>query len=192
MKITELEHLYRQIESAMAAAQRASWRAISAHEIAGMLLHVPENQLRLHMDRLVAAGRLVKVGRGLSRGYRLATRAQRDAHLAKYAMRPRGAVVVTDYTEITYQEIEKVVGVAFRDLKRGVMPKDIQPRFPVYRAEGSLRRDMLAMMAAGRLIRISGIGARQGYRLPTKIERLAFTVNQGMWPHGAEQVMSWA
>lgn len=77
---------------------------------------------------------------------------------------------------------------AQRDLKRPVLPRELQPRLPFYRAEGSLRRDMLAMYEMGRLVRVGGYGCRQGYRLPTRIERLAWSLNAGMWPHGVERI----
>lgn len=99
---------------------------------------------------------------------------------------------ISDYTELVYQQIESVVGTAQRDLRRGVLPRDVQARLPYSRAEGSLRRDMLAMYEAGRIVRVGGHGARQGYRLPTRLERLAFRLNRGMWPYGTEHVMSWA
>ncbi len=200
-----LEAHYRQIEAAMVETQRKSWRGISPNEVLACLaIHVPEKQIRGDMDELVGMGRLVKVGRGAGRGYRLATRAQREAHLAKYGMRPRGEISVSWYTDLVYEEIEKAVAKACRDLGRGVFPRDVQPRLPygaskrpdgTYeggRAEGSLRRDMLAMWAAGRLVRVGGQGARRGYRLPSRMEKLAYTLNRGMWPHGTEFVVSWA
>ena len=192
MKINDLEQRYRQIEAAMERLQRTSWRAIYPTDVyVALNLNIPEKHIRQDMDQMVGVGRLVKVGHGLSRGYRLATRAQRTAHLAKYAMKPRGQVSVSEYTELVYQAIENAVGKAYRDLGRGVLPRDIQGRLPYDRAEGSLRRDCLAMWAAGRLVRVSGVGARQGYRIPTRIEKLSFSINQGMWPHGTELVIGW-
>jgi hypothetical protein len=44
------------------------------------------------------------------------------------------------------------------------------------------------MYQSGRLVRVGGEGARQGYRLPTKIERLSYQLNGGRWPHGTERV----
>jgi hypothetical protein len=99
---------------------------------------------------------------------------------------------ISEYTEVIWEEIEAAMSKAQRDLRRGVLPKDLQSRFPVYRAEGSLRRDMLAMYEAGRLVRVGGHGARRGYRLPTRMERLCFSLNRGMWPHGTELIVSWA
>jgi hypothetical protein len=99
---------------------------------------------------------------------------------------------ISEYTELVYEEIEMALGKAQRDLRRGVLPKDVQARLPYNRAEGSLRRDMLAMYEAGRLVRVGGHGARRGYRLPTRLEKLCFALNRGMWPHGTEFVVSWA
>ncbi len=205
MIINVLEAHYRDIEAAMVENQRTSWRGILPCEVLACLdVHVTEKQIRQDMDEMVGMGRLVKVGRGMSRGYRLATRAQRAAFMLKYGMRPRGEISVSEYTEIVYEEIEKAVKQAYRDLQRGVFPRDVQPRlhygaskktdgkYEGGRAEGSLRRDMLAMWAAGRLVRVSGRGARQGYRLPSRMEKLAFSINRGMWPHGTELVRSWA
>ena len=101
-------------------------------------------------------------------------------------------MVISDYTELVYKEIETAMIKAQRDLRRGVLPRDVQARLPYNRAEGSLRRDMGQMWAAGRLVRIGGYGARQGYRLPSRMEKLAFTINMGMFPHGSEYVKAWA
>ncbi len=189
MAINILEAHYRDIEAAMAHLQRTSWRAIAPGEVLDYLkLHLPEKQIRNDMDEMVGLGRLVKVGRGHSRGYRLATATQRAAHAKKYGLRPRGDVRVSEYTELVYQAIENAVAKAYRDLGRGVLPRDIQARLPYDRAEGSLRRDCLAMHSAGRIIRVEGYSARQGYRPPTRMERLSFSINQGMWPYGSESV----
>jgi hypothetical protein len=99
---------------------------------------------------------------------------------------------ISEYTELVYQEIESAMTKAQRDLRRGVLPRDVQARLPYNRAEGSLRRDMLAMYQAGRLVRVGGYGARQGYRLPSRMERMCFSLNRGMWPHGTEFVVAWA
>lgn len=99
---------------------------------------------------------------------------------------------ISEYTELVYQEIEAALVKAQRDLRRGVLPRDVQARLPYNRAEGSLRRDMLAMYEAGRIVRVGGYGARQGYRLPSRMEKLAFAINLGMWPHGTEFVGHWA
>jgi hypothetical protein len=91
-----------------------------------------------------------------------------------------------------YRHIEKVVRTAQRDLRRGVLPREVQIRLPYNRAEGSLRRDMYTMYTLGRLVRVGGEGARQGYRIPTTIERLSFQLNGGYWPVGSDRVMLWA
>lgn len=190
--ISEREAHYRQIEQAMVQVQRSKWRGILPIEVLAFLdIDLTERQMTADMDALVKAGRLVKVGRGEARGYRLATGSQRAAHAYKVGRVPRGDVVTSEYTELVYQAIEIAVGKAYRDLKRGVLPRDIQARLPYDRAEGSLRRDCWAMSQAGRLVRISGAGARQGYRLPFPVERIAFSMNRGMWPHGTEQVVTW-
>lgn len=193
MLINEQEALYRQIEQAMVQAQRESWRGILPCEVLARLdVELTEKQVRSEMDALCKLGRLVKVGRGAAKGYRLATGSQRAGFAEKYGMRPRGEISVSEYTELVYEAIETAVQKAYRDLRRGVLPRDIQGRLPYDRAEGSLRRDMLQMYVAGRLVRVSGHGARQGYRLPSRMERLAYTLNRGMWPHGTEFVGSWA
>lgn len=87
---------------------------------------------------------------------------------------------------LVYQQIEMAVLQAQRDLRRGVLPRDVQARLPYRRAEGSLRRDMLGMYRQGRLVRVGGEGARQGYRLPTRAERLSFSLNQALWPWWTE------
>lgn len=94
---------------------------------------------------------------------------------------------MSEHTLMVWAEIERVVAATQRDLRRGVLPRDVQARLPYNRAEGSLRRDMLMMYRMGKLIRLGGYGARQGYRLPTRMERLAYTLNQG-WPVGCERV----
>lgn len=192
MKINNPEMLYQQIEAAMAEAQRTSWRGIQPVELMVRLPGLTDKQVQVEMDALCKLGRLVKVGHGAARGYRLATRSQREAFAAKFGLVPRGDIDVSDYTEIVYQDIEKAVAKAYRNLKRGVFPKDIEPWLPIDRAEGSLRRDCFAMYQVGRLVRVGGHGARQGYRLPTRMERLCFSLNRGMWPHGTEFVLSWA
>lgn len=95
---------------------------------------------------------------------------------------------MTDYMEQVYHDIIKCVKVAQQNLRGGVFPKDAQAWLPYSRAEGSLRRDMAAMNCAGLLVRVGGTGARRGYRLPTALERVAWQVNRGVWPHGAEDV----
>lgn len=95
----------------------------------------------------------------------------------------RGA---TDYTLQVWFEIEQAVRKAERDLGRGVMARDIVPRMPYRRVEGSLRRDMAQMAQHGRLVRLGGAERRQGYRLPTPVERLSWSINGGRWPLGTE------
>jgi len=99
---------------------------------------------------------------------------------------------MTEHMDAMYMTIEIAVKSAHRDGWRAVMPYEVQRRLPFDRAEGSLRRDMLAMYRTGRLVRVGGEGARQGYRLPSQVERLSFRINQGMWPFGAERVAAWA
>jgi hypothetical protein len=62
--------------------------------------------------------------------------------------------------EIIVQKVRELE----RDLGRGVFPWMVMARLPVYRAEYTLRRDMMRLVRAGRLERIGGAGARQGYR----------------------------
>ena len=99
---------------------------------------------------------------------------------------------MTQHMDAMYLTIELAVKLAHKDGWKAVMPYEVQRRLPFDRAEGSLRRDMLAMYRCGRLVRVGGEGARQGYRLPTQVERLSFRVNQGVWPFGAERVSAWA
>lgn len=89
---------------------------------------------------------------------------------------------VSEYMKFVYGQIGEAVALAQRDLRRGVLPRDVQPRLPYGRAEGSLRRDMLNMTRTGMLVRVGGYGARRGYRLPTPMERLSWMVNRGRWP----------
>lgn len=93
-----------------------------------------------------------------------------------------------EYMELVYDEIERVLQKAMRDLKRPALPKDVQPRLPYNRAEGSLRRDMAEMERRGRLVRVGGPLARQGYRLPTALEKLSWRLNGGLWPWGADRL----
>lgn len=76
-----------------------------------------------------------------------------------------------------------------RNLRRGVLPRHIQPRLSDYGyvSEQWLRTCMVRLWRRGELVRIGGTGARRGYRLPTLVERLAFRVT-GMYPFGAENV----
>lgn len=99
-----------------------------------------------------------------------------------------GDCVTVKSNSIVYQWIEFRLGQAQRNLRRPAYPRDIQPLLPWDRAEGSLRRDMYSMYQEGRLVRVGGEGARQGYRLPTALERLAFMLH-GQWPPFSETVM---
>lgn len=95
---------------------------------------------------------------------------------------------MTDYMRMIYEQIEAAVSRAQRDLRRGVLPRDVQARLPYSRAEGSLRRDMLHMYSSGMLIRVGGYGSRRGYRVPTPAERISYSCNGGRWPPGCEQI----
>lgn len=95
---------------------------------------------------------------------------------------------MSEHTEFVWAEIERAVKTAQRDLRRVVLPRDVQARLPYSRAEASLRRDMITMYQQGRLIRLGGYGARRGYRLPTRMERLAYVLNQCWWPVGCESL----
>lgn len=74
-----------------------------------------------------------------------------------------------------------------RNLRRGVLPVNVQAQLDFYVSEQWLRTCMVRMWRNGQLVRIGGAGARRGYRLPTLVERLAFRVT-GMYPYGAENV----
>ena len=65
-----------------------------------------EKQIRDQLESMVDFGLLVKVGRGTSRGYRLATAAQQQEYAVKYGLLPRGDISVSDYTELVYDAIE--------------------------------------------------------------------------------------
>ena len=78
---------------------------------------------------------------------------------------------------------------AQRELHRPVFPWEVQGRLPIPRAEGSLRRDMYYLYMTGRLVRVGGNDARQGYRVPTAMERLSWALNGGLWPLGCERVV---
>lgn len=74
-----------------------------------------------------------------------------------------------------------------RHLRRGVLPRHVQPRLPFYVSEQALRKYMVRMSRQGDIIRLGGDTARRGYRLPTLVERVAFAVT-GMFPLGAENI----
>lgn len=93
----------------------------------------------------------------------------------------------SDYTMSIFSQISEVVRTSQRDLRRGVLPKHVQARLPYPRAEGSVRRDMGNMRDAGLLVRLGSETSRQGYRLPTAIERLSFQI-LGTFPYGAERL----
>lgn len=95
--------------------------------------------------------------------------------------------MASEHTELVWEEIEKALLSAQRELKRGVLPRDVQSRLPYRRAEGSVRRDMGDMARAGRLVRIGGDGARQGYRLPTRMEKFCWAFMK-MFPVGTEKL----
>jgi hypothetical protein len=79
--------------------------------------------------------------------------------------------MITYYMDGIYLEIENAVKRLQRNLRRGVLPKHVQPYLPYDRAEGSIRRDMGQMWVEGKLVRVGGTGARQGYRCATDAER---------------------
>jgi hypothetical protein len=78
--------------------------------------------------------------------------------------------MITYYMDGIYEEIERVVKTLQRNLRRGVLPKHVQPRLPFDRAEGSIRRDMGQMWEEGKLVRVGGQGTRRGYRCATEDE----------------------
>lgn len=51
--------------------------------------------------------------------------------------------------------------------ERGVFPRMVQPRLDYYRAEQTLRRDMMRLVDQGVLIRVGGRNARRGYKVPS-------------------------
>lgn len=73
-----------------------------------------------------------------------------------------------------------------RDYGRGVLPREVQARLGVSISEFSVRRYMLRLWRRGELVRVGGARCRQGYRLPTVIERVGFRVTGGVWPWGTE------
>lgn len=93
--------------------------------------------------------------------------------------------------ETMYKLVEHHTRQVQRDLHRAVYPWEVQARLPIARSEASLKRDMNHLYQSGRLVRVGGEGARQGYRLPTLMERVSWSINQGVWPHGSERI-AWA
>lgn len=69
-------------------------------------------------------------------------------------------------------DIEKDIVEIVKKLQRnvppryGVYPFMVQCWLDIYRAEGTLRRDMMTMAERGVLLRMGGTGARRGYRVP--------------------------
>lgn len=82
--------------------------------------------------------------------------------------------MITYYMDSIYEEIGSAVKKLQRNLRRGVLPKHVQPYLPFDRAEGSIRRDMGAMWTEGLLVRVGGQGARRGYRCASDLERSAW------------------
>lgn len=76
---------------------------------------------------------------------------------------------------------------AVRQLQRylggGVLPRHVQAWLPLSASEWCIRRYMIRLAKTGKLVRVGGWGARQGYRLPTAVERIAFQLT-GRWPWG--------
>jgi hypothetical protein len=75
---------------------------------------------------------------------------------------------VSEHTAMVYEQILSVVRRGERDLRRGVLPRDVVARLPYRRAEGTVRRDMSAMWALGILERVGGEGCRRGYRVSVR------------------------
>lgn len=89
-----------------------------------------------------------------------------------------------DDVQQVYDDIICIVKRLERTYKT-VYPWMVQARLPYYRAEQSLRRDMVTLYREGRLIRVGGLGSRKGYRLPNVVERVAFE-SVGCFPFRAE------
>lgn len=66
---------------------------------------------------------------------------------------------------MVYEWILRIVRRRQRDLGRGVFPREVAVFLPYYRAEQTLRRDMMRLARAGWLVREGGQGARRGYRV---------------------------
>lgn len=63
------------------------------------------------------------------------------------------------------QSILQIVQRLQRDYGRGVLPRMVAAQMDIYRAEGTLRRDMMRLVEEGRLIRVGGTRSRRGYRV---------------------------
>lgn len=112
---------------------------------------------------------------------------KRDSFLLGYGV--QGNIMQeSEHLAMVYEEIEGAVRAVQRDLRRGALAYHVQARLPYARHVGSVRRDMLNMERLGMLVRVGGMNARRGYRLPTPVERMAWWLNGGMWPHGADQI----
>lgn len=61
------------------------------------------------------------------------------------------------------ETILQIVRKLQRDYRRGVFPWMVAAQLDIYRAEGTLRRDMMQMAQRGKLTRIGGRKARRGY-----------------------------
>lgn len=62
-------------------------------------------------------------------------------------------------------DIVRIVRMLQRNFER-VYPWMVIPHLRLMRVEGSLRRDMKRLAECGRLIRVGGWHARQGYKVP--------------------------
>lgn len=61
------------------------------------------------------------------------------------------------------QSILQIVARLQRDYGRGVLPRMVAAQMDIYRAEGTLRRDMMRLVDEGKLKRVGGRTARRGY-----------------------------
>jgi len=62
-------------------------------------------------------------------------------------------------------QIVHIVRGLQRRMGRGILPVDVQPWLVGYRAEQTLRMDMMRLVDEGYLERIGGDGSRRGYRV---------------------------
>lgn len=67
------------------------------------------------------------------------------------------------FDPVVAEMIVTIVKRLQRDYGRGVLPRMVQPWLEFYRAEGTLRRDMMTLASAGKLRRVGGKKSRQGY-----------------------------